>query len=112
MTPPPETPSPETPPPEIPPPEASSVLGPPPASLPPDQTPDLRSLSYARAVEELEDILAALEDDNLDVDHLAERVARAAALVRLCRRRITGTRLEVERIVADLDGGPAPETTG
>ncbi len=78
----------------------------PPPEMPP---PEVGSLSYARAVEELEAILATLEDDNLDVDHLAQRVARAAALVRLCRERIAGTRLEVERIVADLDGGPAPE---
>lgn len=70
---------------------------------------DVGSLTYAQAVEELEAILAELEDDDLDVDHLAERVGRAASLVRLCRERITGTRVEVERIVADLDGGPAPE---
>ncbi len=83
----------------------------PPPPTPPAQTPmpDVASLSYVRAVEELEAILAELEDDHLDVDHLAERVARAAALVRLCRERISGTRLEVERIVADLDGGPTPE---
>ena len=64
---------------------------------------DVDSPTYARAVDELEAILAELEDDNLDVDHLAERVARAAALIRLCRSRITATRLEVERIVADLE---------
>jgi exodeoxyribonuclease VII small subunit len=60
--------------------------------------------SYAAAVEELEGILAELEDDRLDVDQLAERVARAAQLIRLCRERISATRLEVEQIVADLDG--------
>ena len=67
--------------------------------------------TYAAAVDELEGILAELEDDRLDVDQLAERVARAAELIRLCRDRITATRLEVERIVADLDGpeGGAPE---
>ncbi len=83
----------------------------PPPPTPPAQTPmpDVASLSYVSAVEELEAILAELEDDHLDVDHLAERVARAAALVRLCRERISGTRLEVERIVADLDDAPAPE---
>ena len=78
------------------------------------ETPDPDSLSYARAVEELETILEELEDDNLDVDHLAERVGRAAALIRLCRERISHTRLEVERIVSDLDGavpGP-PEEPG
>ena len=60
--------------------------------------------TYAAAVDELEGILAELEDDRLDVDQLAERVARAAELIRLCRDRIRTTRLEVEQIVADLDG--------
>ena len=60
--------------------------------------------TYAAAVDELEGILAELEDDRLDVDQLAERVARAAELIRLCRERIRATRLEVEEIVADLDG--------
>jgi len=59
--------------------------------------------TYAAAIGELEAILAELEDDALDVDRLAERVARAAELIRLCRDRITGTRLEVEKIVAALD---------
>lgn len=78
------------------------------------EAPEPGSLSYARAVAELEAILEELEDDNLDVDHLAERVGRAATLIRLCRERISHTRLEVERIVSDLDGavpGP-PEEPG
>jgi exodeoxyribonuclease VII small subunit len=70
-------------------------------------SPEPESLSYARAVAELEAILEELEDDNLDVDRLAERVGRAAALIRLCRERIGHTRLEVERIVSDLDGAMA-----
>jgi exodeoxyribonuclease VII small subunit len=59
--------------------------------------------TYAAAVAELETILAELEGDALDVDRLAERVARAAELIRLCRERIAGTRVEVEQIVAELD---------
>lgn len=74
---------------------------------------DVESLSYASALGELESILAQLEDDSLDVDGLADRVGRAAALIRLCRRRIADTRMEVERIVADLDGTePAPPPEG
>lgn len=68
------------------------------------------SLTYAGAIEELEAILAELEDDRLDVDHLAERVGRAAELIRWCRQRIASTRLEVERVVADLD--TPPEASG
>jgi exodeoxyribonuclease VII small subunit len=61
-----------------------------------------QDLPYAAAVEELEAILAGLEGDELDVDRLAEQVARAAELIRECRDRIAATRFEVDRIVADL----------
>lgn len=65
-------------------------------------------LSYADAIAELESIVATLERDELDVDVLATRVARAAELIQLCRDRIGGTRIEVERLVADLEpDGPA-----
>lgn len=58
---------------------------------------------YARAVAELEEILGELEDDEVDVDRLAERVKRAADLIELCRNRLEEARVEVTRIVADLD---------
>ena len=59
--------------------------------------------TYGEALAELEAILAKLEADDLDVDALAERVARAAELIKLCRDRIGATRLEVERVVTDLE---------
>lgn len=61
-----------------------------------------KDLRYAEAVEELEAILDGLEGDELDVDDLADQVARAAVLIRECRDRIAATRYEVERIVTDL----------
>lgn len=70
------------------------------------------SLTYASAVEELESILAELDDDSVDVDLLAQRVARAATLIRLCRQRIAATRLEVERIVTELDEPPRSPSVG
>ena len=59
---------------------------------------------WADAILDLEAILAKLDDDALDVDALAQQVARAAELIGLCRDRIARTRLEVERIVGDIDG--------
>ena len=58
---------------------------------------------YAEAMAELESILAEIEDEAVDVDVLARKVARAAHLVRWCRSRIDGARVDVERIIADLD---------
>ena len=59
--------------------------------------------SYAEAMAELEAILAELERDDVDIDHLTERVARAAALIELCRGRIENARLDVTRLVEDLE---------
>jgi exodeoxyribonuclease VII small subunit len=70
---------------------------------PTDATAELDALGYADAVEELEAILAELDGDEVDVDVLAERVRRAADLVQLCRRRLDAARVEVTRIVADLE---------
>jgi exodeoxyribonuclease VII small subunit len=60
-------------------------------------------VSYADAITQLEAIVASLERDELDVDVLAARVGRAAELIKLCRDRIGGARMEVERLVADLE---------
>lgn len=64
--------------------------------------------SYAQMLEELETILAELEGDDVDVDVLAARVARAAELVEACRERIDRARMEVERVVATLGDQSPP----
>ncbi|MEY3615171.1 MAG: Exonuclease small subunit [Actinomycetota bacterium] len=55
-------------------------------------------IGYEAAVTELEEILEELGDDDIDVDHLAERVKRATELVKVCRDRIAAARLEVKEI--------------
>ena len=44
---------------------------------------DEEQIGYAEAMRELEEILDALEDDDLDVDVLAAKVERASALIQL-----------------------------
>ena len=69
--------------------------------MPEQSDPDVPG--YAAALAELEGILADLEDDGIDIDLLGTKVARATELIRLCRDRITAARVQVERVVADLD---------
>jgi exodeoxyribonuclease VII small subunit len=64
---------------------------------------ELDGLGYAAALAELERILGELEGEAVDLDHLAERVRRAAVLIRWCRSRIAATKLEIETVVADLE---------
>ena len=66
-------------------------------------------IGYAAALAELDQILVALDDPNLDVDQLGDRVARAAELVELCRDRIERARMRVVEIIADLDGDASSE---
>lgn len=69
-----------------------------------DPDPDPSSeLGYAEALRELEGIVAELEGEAVDVDHLSHRVRRAAELVRMLRGRIGDARMEVTRVLADLD---------
>jgi exodeoxyribonuclease VII small subunit len=59
---------------------------------------------YARALDELDEILRELEGTDVDVDRLADRVARATELIALCRDRIGAARLRIDDVIADLDG--------
>ena len=59
---------------------------------------------YTAAVEELEDILDAIESDDVDVDVLADHVARATTLIEFCRSRILAAQQAVDR-AAPLAGG-------
>ena len=74
---------------------------------PDTESPAEATIGYAAALDELQDILDELEVDTPDVDQLADRVARASVLIGVCRDRIGSARLEVERVVADLES-PRP----
>jgi exodeoxyribonuclease VII small subunit len=64
---------------------------------------DIGEIGYAEALAELEAILGDLEDEAIDIDVLAEQVARASALIQFCRQRISSARVQVDRIVAELE---------
>ena len=61
---------------------------------------------YSAALHELDGILRELEGSDVDVARLADRVARAAQLIALCRDRIGAARLQIDEVIADLDNDP------
>jgi exodeoxyribonuclease VII small subunit len=63
---------------------------------------DEGSVSYGEALEELEDLLDELEAADVDVDVLAERVARGVELIRFCRARLEVVTGDVDAVVAEL----------
>ncbi len=60
-------------------------------------------LTYSKAAAELEVIVKEIEEENIAVDALSEKVKRAAQLIRFCRSKLRGTGEEVEKVLADLE---------
>jgi exodeoxyribonuclease VII small subunit len=57
------------------------------------------NFSYEAAREELENILAELENGETGIDDLAAHVRRASELIRLCREKLRKTEKEVQDIL-------------
>lgn len=57
---------------------------------------------YKAAIEQLDDIIAEIENDDVDVDELAARVKEAVKLLRMCKAKIDKAELDVKQIVEDL----------
>lgn len=74
----------------------------------PKRTP-ARSLSFGEAVTEVEEILAGLEQDTVDIDRLGTEVARAVELIQVCREKLEKTDREVRDLVAGLQAAPSPD---
>ena len=67
----------------------------------PKKTP-AKKLSFGEAVSEVEEILAGLEQDEVDIDRLGEEVRRAVELIQVCREKLEKTDGEVRELVAGL----------
>ena len=55
--------------------------------------------TYTEAAAEIEQILARLRSEELDVDTLAAQVARATELIARCKEQLLKTEAEVNRIL-------------
>lgn len=59
--------------------------------------------SYEAQIEELESIINEIENEEIAVDVLAEKVKRAAELIRNCQQVLKNTESEVSSILKDLN---------
>ncbi|NPA37477.1 MAG: exodeoxyribonuclease VII small subunit [Chlorobi bacterium] len=62
-----------------------------------------KKISYSEAVREIEDILSKIENEELDVDELSDKVKRVSLLIRICKDKLFKTEEEVEKILNELD---------
>ncbi|MEC4676506.1 MAG: exodeoxyribonuclease VII small subunit [Nitrospirota bacterium] len=66
-------------------------------------------ISYSRALTELEKIIDEIESEDIDVDVLAEKVKKAAQLIKSCRERLRSTEDDVRKALLELDDLPSDE---
>lgn len=60
-----------------------------------------KEISYTDAMAEIETILAALREENTDVDTLTAKVKRASELIELCKAKLHKTEDEVEKLFGE-----------
>jgi exodeoxyribonuclease VII small subunit len=60
------------------------------------------AITYEAAALELEEILSQLENDEISVDVLAEKVERASVLLKMCSERLRATEKRVDEIIENL----------
>lgn len=60
-------------------------------------------INYTEAFEELQHIVSEIEDGQITVDELSEKVKRAAVLIKICRAKLQSTEEDVTEILKDLE---------
>ncbi len=61
-----------------------------------------KKITYNEAMQEIEQVIAEIENDELDVDVLAKKVKRVATLIDICKDKLYKTEQEVENILKGL----------
>ena len=56
---------------------------------------------YEAAIAELQSIVRKMENDELDIDQIAEQLKRAQELIKLCKDKLTKTDAEIKKILTD-----------
>jgi exodeoxyribonuclease VII small subunit len=64
--------------------------------------PEPDDVRYGAAVAEIEQILASIDRDEIDIDELSQKVERAVELLKVCRAKLRATELRVTEVLKDV----------
>ena len=59
-------------------------------------------MTYTKAMQELEGIVAKMQSENCDIDSLTDYTKRAAALIKYCKEKLFTTDEEVRKCIESL----------
>ncbi|MEO8087516.1 MAG: exodeoxyribonuclease VII small subunit [Bacteroidota bacterium] len=62
-----------------------------------------KQINYTDAFEELQAIVTEIEQGEISVDELSQKVKRASELIKICKLKLTTTEEDVNKILKELD---------
>ncbi len=60
-------------------------------------------IKYSEAIQELESIVKEIENEEITIDQISEKVKRAAELISTCKKALNVTEYEVKGILDELE---------
>jgi exodeoxyribonuclease VII small subunit len=60
-------------------------------------------IKYTEAFRELQEIVEQLEEGQITVDELSEKVKRATVLIRICKEKLSSAEEDVNKILQELE---------
>ena len=62
-----------------------------------------KEITYNEAVSEIDEILNLIENEQLDIDELSEKVKQVSLLIKLCKKKLNKTENEIQKILDDIE---------
>ncbi len=62
-----------------------------------------QQINYSDAFDELQAIVTEIEEGEISVDELSQKVKRASQLIKICKLKLTTTEEDVNKILKELD---------
>ena len=62
-----------------------------------------KEIKYSDAISEIEDIIHEIENDELDIDDLSEKIKKVSALIKICKNKLYQTEAEIQNILNDIN---------
>jgi exodeoxyribonuclease VII small subunit len=60
-------------------------------------------ITYSKAFDELQAIVSEIEEGEISLDDLSEKLNRAAYLIKICKKKLSTTEKDVNEILKDLE---------
>ena len=60
------------------------------------------TINYSEAFKELQEIVKEIEQGEISVDELSQKVKRASQLIKICKTKLTSTEEDVNKILKEL----------